>query len=52
MSWTVFDDRTRNLYAIHEGGGPDEDIVSRWIPTSDMSSISREQGSIFELVFC
>ena len=51
MSWTVFDDRTGNLYAIHEGGGP-EDEVSRWIPTSDLSSISKEQGSTLELVFC
>ena len=44
MSFSTFDERTGNLYAIHEGGGPEEDIVSRWIPAPDYSSISREQG--------
>lgn len=43
MSFSTFDERTGNLYAIHEGGGPEEDIVSRWIPAPDYSSISREQ---------
>ena len=44
MSFSTFDDRTGNLYAIVEGGGPEEDVVIRWIPAPDLSSISREQG--------
>ena len=48
MSWTAFDGRTGNLYAIHEGTGPEEDVVSRWTMTSDLSNITREQESIGE----
>ena len=44
MSFSTFDERTGTLYAIVEGGGPEEDVVSRWIPSPDLSSISREQG--------
>ena len=45
MSWTAFDARTGNLYAIHEGTGPDEDTVSRWTMAADLSNITREQES-------
>ena len=47
MSWTAFDGRSGNLYAVHEGAGTDEDWVSRWTMASDLSNMSmtREQES-------
>ena len=45
MSFTALD-RDGNLYAIHEGPGPDEDTVSRWTMLDDMSNITRVQESI------
>ena len=44
MSFATYDERTGNLYAIVEGGGPEEDVMIRWIPAPDLSSISREQA--------
>ena len=47
MSFSTFDDRTGNLYAVTEGGGPDnEDVVIRWKPAPDLSSMSREEEMI------
>ena len=45
MSFATYDERTGNLYAIVEGGGPEEDVMIRWIPAPDLSSISREQAT-------
>ena len=50
MSWTVFDERTGNLYAVHKGNWPGpvplEDMVSRWTMAADLSNITREEESI------
>ena len=44
MSFTAYDSRTGNVYAIHEGSGPGEDTVSRWMTGTNLSVIQREQG--------
>ena len=49
MSWAAFDSRSGNLYAIHEGPGPDDDVVSWWTIAWDMENIinmTRVQESI------
>ena len=48
MSYTVFDDRTKNLYAVHEFEGEvgkdfeGEATVSRW-KLSEMTTIEKKQ---------
>ena len=46
MSFTAYDSRTGNVYAIHEGSGPGEDTVSRWmtVEMDNLTVIQREQG--------
>ena len=49
MSYTVFDDRTKNLYAVHEFEGEvgkdfdGEATVSRWKLSEKMTTIEKKQ---------
>lgn len=49
MGYTVFDDRTKNLYAVHEFEGEvgkdfdGEAIVSRWKLSEKLTTVEKEQ---------